>query len=157
MSREKRPDRAIEIAIRAGVRLRLVAKVDKMDRGYFDEVIKPMLDHPLIEFIGEIDEGQKSVFLGGARALLFPIDWIEPFGFVKIEAMSAGTPVIPWRNGPVPEIIEEGRSGLIVDTMDMAVEAVGRATMMDRSVIRRSFEAVSRPPEWPETTSRSML
>jgi glycosyltransferase involved in cell wall biosynthesis len=140
MSREKRPDRAIEIAIRAGVRLRLVAKVDKMDRGYFDEVIKPMLDHPLIEFIGEIDEGQKSVFLGGARALLFPIDWIEPFGFVKIEAMSAGTPVIAWRNGPVLEIIEEGRSGLIVDSMDMAVEAVGRATMMDRSIIRRSFE-----------------
>jgi glycosyltransferase involved in cell wall biosynthesis len=125
MSREKRPDRAIEIAIRAGVRLRLVAKVDKMDRGYFDEVIKPMLDHPLIEFIGEIDEGQKSVFLGGARALLFPIDWMEPFGLVMIEAMSAGTPVIPWRNGPVPEIIEEGRSGLIVDSMDMAVEAVG--------------------------------
>jgi glycosyltransferase involved in cell wall biosynthesis len=82
---------------------------------------------------------------------------MEPFGLVMIEAMSAGTPVIAWRNGSVPEIIEEGRSGLIVDSMDMAVEAVGRATMMDRSVIRRSFEAVSRPPEWPETTSRSML
>jgi glycosyltransferase involved in cell wall biosynthesis len=140
MSREKRPDRAIEIAIRAGVRLRLAAKVDEVDRGYFDEVIKPMLDHPLIEFIGEIDEGQKSAFLGGARALLFPIDWMEPFGLVMIEAMSAGTPVIAWRNGSVPEIIEEGRSGLIVDSMDMAVEAVGRARTMDRSVVRRSFE-----------------
>jgi len=140
ISREKRPDRAIEIAIRAGVRLRLAAKVDKVDRGYFDEVIKPMLDHPLIEFIGEIDEGQKSTFLGGARALLFPIDWMEPFGLVMIEAMSAGTPVIAWRNGSVLEIIEEGRSGLIVDSMDMAVEAVGRAMTMDRSVVRRSFE-----------------
>jgi glycosyltransferase involved in cell wall biosynthesis len=99
-----------------------------------------MLDHPLIEFIGEIDEGQKSAFLGGARALLFPIDWMEPFGLVMIEAMSAGTPVIAWRNGSVPEIIEEGRNGLIVDSMDMAVEAVGRATVMDRSVVRRSFE-----------------
>ena len=140
MSPEKRPDRAIEIAIRAGVRLRLAAKVDEVDRGYFDEMIKPMLDHPLIEFIGEIDEGQKSAFLRGARALLFPIDWMEPFGLVMIEAMSAGTPVIAWRNGSVPEIIEEGRSGLIVDSMDMAVEAVGRATMLDRSVVRRSFE-----------------
>jgi glycosyltransferase involved in cell wall biosynthesis len=140
ISREKRPDRAIEIAIRAGVRLRLAAKVDKVDQGYFDEVIQPMLDHPLIEFIGEIDEGQKSAFLGGARALLFPIDWMEPFGLVMIEAMSAGTPVIAWRNGSVPEIIEEGRNGLIVDSMDMAVEAVGRATVMDRSVVRRSFE-----------------
>jgi glycosyltransferase involved in cell wall biosynthesis len=140
ISREKRPDRAIEIAIRAGVRLKLAAKIDKVDRGYFDEVIKPMLDHPLIEFIGEIDEGQKSAFLGGARALLFPIDWMEPFGLVMIEAMSAGTPVIAWRNGSVPEIIEEGRSGLIVDSMDMAVEAVGRATTMDRSVVRRSFQ-----------------
>jgi glycosyltransferase involved in cell wall biosynthesis len=140
ISPEKRPDRAIEIAIRAGVRLRLAAKVDEVDRGYFVEMIKPMLDHPLIEFIGEIDEGQKSAFLRGARALLFPIDWMEPFGLVMIEAISAGTPVIAWRNGSVPEIIEEGRSGLIVDSMDMAVEAVGRATMMDRSVVRRSFE-----------------
>ncbi len=140
ISPEKRPDRAIEIAIRTGVRLKLAAKVDEVDREYFDEVIKPMLDHPLIEFIGEIDEGQKSAFLGGARALLFPVDWVEPFGLVMIEAMSAGTPVIAWRNGSVPEIIEEGRSGLIVDSTDMAVEAVGRATMMDRSVVRRSFE-----------------
>jgi glycosyltransferase involved in cell wall biosynthesis len=99
-----------------------------------------MLDHPLIEFIGEIDESQKSAFLGGALALLFPIDWIEPFGLVMIEAMSAGTPVIAWRNGSVPEIIEEGLGGLIVDSMDMAVEAIGRAATLDRSIVRRSFE-----------------
>jgi glycosyltransferase involved in cell wall biosynthesis len=140
ISREKRPDRAIEIAIRAGDRLKIAAKVDEVDRGYFDEVIRPMLDHPLIEFIGEIDESQKSVFLGGALALLFPIDWIEPFGLVMIEAMSAGTPVIAWRNGSVPEIIEEGLGGLIVDSMDMAVEAIGRAATLDRSIVRRSFE-----------------
>ena len=140
ISREKRPDRAIEIAIRAGVRLKIAAKVDEVDRGYFDEVIRPMLDHPLIEFIGEIDESQKSAFLGGALALLFPIDWIEPFGLVMIEAMSAGTPVIAWRNGSVPEIIEEGLGGLIVDSMDMAVEAIGRAATLDRSIVRRSFE-----------------
>jgi glycosyltransferase involved in cell wall biosynthesis len=140
ISREKRPDRAIEIAIRAGVRLKIAAKVDEVDRGYFDEVIRPILDHPLIEFIGEIDESQKSVFLGGALALLFPIDWIEPFGLVMIEAMSAGTPVIAWRNGSVPEIIEEGLGGLIVDSMDMAVEAIGRAATLDRSIVRRSFE-----------------
>ena len=140
ISREKRPDRAIEIAIRAGVRLKIAAKVDEVDRGYFDEVIRPMLDHPLIEFIGEIDETQKSAFLGGALALLFPIDWIEPFGLVMIEAMSAGTPVIAWRNGSVPEIVEEGLSGLIVDSIDMAVEAIGRAAGLDRSIVRRSFE-----------------
>jgi glycosyltransferase involved in cell wall biosynthesis len=140
ISREKRPDRAIEIAIRAGIRLKIAAKVDVVDQGYFDEVIRPMLDHPLIEFIGEINENQKSVFLGGALALLFPIDWIEPFGLVMIEAMSAGTPVIAWRNGSVPEIVEEGRGGLIVDSVDMAVEAVGRAATLDRSAVRRSFE-----------------
>lgn len=140
ISREKRPDRAIEIAIRAGIRLKIAAKVDAADQSYFDEVIRPMLDHPLIEFIGEINESQKSAFLGGALALLFPIDWIEPFGLVMIEAMSAGTPVIAWRNGSVPEIIEEGRGGFIVDSMEMAIEAVDRAATLDRFAVRRSFE-----------------
>lgn len=103
-------------------------------------MIRPILDHPLIEFIGEINESQKSAFLGGALALLFPIDWIEPFGLVMIEAMSAGTPVIAWRNGSVPEIIEEGLGGLIVDSIDMAVEAVGYVATLDRSAVRRFFE-----------------
>ncbi len=140
ISPEKRPDRAIEIAKRAGVPLRIAAKVDKADQDYFDEVIEPMLDHPLIEFIGEIDEGQKIGFMGGARALLFPIDWREPFGLVMIEAMSAGTPVIAWRNGSVAEVITDGVSGAIVETMDEAVEAVERTRLMDRREVRRAFE-----------------
>ena len=98
---EKRPDRAIEIAKRAGIPLKLAAKVDAVDLEYFETEIEPLLDHPLIEFIGEINETQKCEFLGKARALLFPIDWPEPFGLVMIEAMSAGTPVIAWRNGSV--------------------------------------------------------
>jgi glycosyltransferase involved in cell wall biosynthesis len=141
ISPEKRPDRAIEIAKRVGIKLKIAAKVDKADLGYFNQVIKPMLDHPLIEFMGEIGDGQKSDFLGHALALLFPIDWIEPFGLVMIEAMSAGTPVIAWRNGSVPEIIEDGVNGLIVDSIDMAVAAVNRVTSMDRGSVRRSFES----------------
>ncbi len=141
ISPEKRPDRAIEIAKRAGIKLKMAAKVDKADRDYFNEVIKPMLDHPLIEFIGEIDDSQKCAFVGNALALLFPIDWIEPFGLVMIEAMSAGTPVIAWRNGSVPEIIEDGVAGFIVDSMDLAVEAVGRVKAIDRASVRRYFES----------------
>ena len=113
ISPEKRPDRAIEIAKRAGVPLKLAAKVDGADQAYFDEVIVPLLDHPLVEFIGEVDERQKWEFLGRARALLFPIDWPEPFGLVMIEAMSAGTPVVAWHNGAVPEVITSGRSGIL--------------------------------------------
>ena len=141
ISPEKRPDRAIEIAKRAGVKLRMAAKVDKADLGYFREVIEPMLDDPLIEFIGEIDDRQKCAFLGNALALLFPIDWIEPFGLVMIEAMSAGTPVIAWRNGSVPEIIKNGIGGFIVNSLDMAVEAVGRVKTIDRTSVRRYFES----------------
>jgi len=141
ISPEKRPDRAIEIAKRAGVKLKIAAKVDKADLGYFNQVIRPMLDHPLIEFIGEIDDSQKSDFLGHALALLFPIDWIEPFGLVMIEAMSAGTPVIAWRNGSVPEIIEDGVNGMIVDSIDMAVAAVDLIKMIDRGSVRRRFES----------------
>ena len=140
ISPEKRPDRAIEIAKRAGIPLKLAAKVDAIDLEYFETEIEPLLDHPLIEFIGEIDETQKSEFLGKARALLFPIDWPEPFGLVMIEAMSAGTPVIAWRNGSVPEVITDGVSGWIVDSADAAVAATREAASMDRRKVRAEFE-----------------
>lgn len=137
---EKRPDRAIEIAKRAGMPLRIAAKVDPVDEDYFRNRIEPLLNDPLIEFIGEIDEAQKAPFLAGARALLFPIDWPEPFGLVMIEAMSAGTPVIAWRNGSVPEIIEDGVSGFIVDSIADAVSACERSAAMDRFRVRAHFE-----------------
>jgi glycosyltransferase involved in cell wall biosynthesis len=137
---EKRPDRAIEIAKRAGVPLKLAAKVDAADVEYFKARIEPLLDDPLIDFIGEINEAQKSEFLGKARALLFPIDWPEPFGLVMIEAMSAGTPVIAWPNGSVPEVLTDGVSGRIVDSIKSAVEAVQQATHMDRRKVRAEFE-----------------
>ncbi len=130
ISPEKRPDRAIEIAKRAGVPLKIAAKVDHVDTAYFEDRIKPMLDDPLIEFIGEINDREKAHFLANALALLFPIDWAEPFGLVMIEAMSAGTPVVAWRNGSVPEIITPGRSGFIVDSIAgavAAVEGIGKA------------------------------
>jgi glycosyltransferase involved in cell wall biosynthesis len=136
ISPEKRPDRAIEIAKRAGIPLKLAAKVDAVDLKYFETEIAPLLDHPLVEFIGEIDETQKCEFLGKARALLFPIDWPEPFGLVMIEAMSAGTPVIAWRNGSVPEVVTEGVSGRIVDSIESAVDAVQHAPRMDRRKVR---------------------
>lgn len=141
ISPEKRPDRAIEIAIAAGVPLKIAAKVDPVDQAYFRATIEPMLSHPLIEFVGEVDEEQKFELLAKSRALLFPIDWPEPFGLVMIEAMSVGTPVIAWRNGSVPEVIRDGVSGIIVESMDEAVAAVGRVGQMNRSGIRREFEA----------------
>jgi glycosyltransferase involved in cell wall biosynthesis len=140
ISPEKRPDRAIEIATGARMKLRIAAKVDNADLAYFKSTIEPMLDNPLIEFIGEINEGEKRDFLGNARALLFPIDWPEPFGLVMIEAMSAGTPVIAWRNGSVPEVISDGVSGVIVDSMDSAVEAARTAARMSREGVRAEFE-----------------
>jgi glycosyltransferase involved in cell wall biosynthesis len=141
ISPEKRPDRAIEIAKRAGVPLKIAAKVDKADQDYFEEVIRPLLDHPLVEFIGEVNEDEKSSFLGNALALLFPIDWPEPFGLVMIEAMSAGTPVIAWRHGSVSEVIEDGISGAVVDAVDQAVLAVDRVRAMSREKVRGCFEA----------------
>lgn len=140
ISPEKRPDRAIEIAKRAGIPLRIAAKVDTVDRGYFQDEIRPLFDHPLIEFIGEIGESEKSAFLGGARALLFPIDWPEPFGLVMIEAMAAGTPVVAWANGSVPEIIEPGLTGFIVDSIEAAVRAVDLAGQLPRKAVRAAFE-----------------
>lgn len=140
ISPEKRPDRAIEIARRAGLPLKIAAKVDTVDRAYFREVVEPLLSNPLVEFIGEIGDEQKSDFLGNARALLFPIDWPEPFGLVMIESMVCGTPVIAWNRGSVPEVVEHGINGFVVDSMDEAVAAVGRLDRLDRRRVRRSFE-----------------
>jgi glycosyltransferase involved in cell wall biosynthesis len=140
ISPEKRPDRAIEIAIRAGIPLKLAAKVDWVDQQYFEATVKPWLDHPLIEFLGEVDDSQKREFLGGALALLFPIDWPEPFGLAMIEAMSAGTPVIAWRNGSVPEVVDVGVTGFIVESIDQAVEALERVSSLDRLNVRERFE-----------------
>jgi glycosyltransferase involved in cell wall biosynthesis len=140
ISPEKRPDRAIEIARLSGLKLRIAAKVDNVDLEYFKTTIEPMLDHPLIEFIGEIDEGEKREFLGKARALLFPIDWPEPFGLVMIESMSAGTPVIAWRSGSVPEVVADGVSGVIVDSVQSAVAAVQAVSQMSRAGVRAEFE-----------------
>jgi glycosyltransferase involved in cell wall biosynthesis len=140
ISPEKRPDRAIEIAIQAGVPLKIAAKVDKADQDYFDKIIAPMLDHPLIEFIGEINDREKCAFLGEALALLFPIDWCEPFGLVMIEAMSSGTPVIAWPLGSVPEVVDDGVTGCIVSSVGEAVRAVDRARTMSRFAVRSRFE-----------------
>lgn len=140
ISPEKRPDRAIEIAIRAGMPIKMAAKVDAVDRAYFDEVIAPLTRHSLVEFVGEIGDADKPRFLGEAAAFLFPIDWPEPFGLVMIEAMAAGTPVIAWNNGSVPEVITDGVSGAIVSSMDEAVAAVPRVLGLDRAGVRAAFE-----------------
>jgi glycosyltransferase involved in cell wall biosynthesis len=137
---EKRPDRAIEIAKRAGLPLKIAAKVDPADQQYFEHVIRPQLDHPLIEFIGEIGDHEKRDFLGNALALLFPIDWPEPFGLVMIEAMREGTPTIGWRSGSVPEVIDEGVTGFIVGSVGEAVTALGQVSRLDRRIVRRRFE-----------------
>jgi len=137
---EKRPDWAIEIARRAGLPLTIAAKVDKVDRSYYKTRIKPLLKDPLIEFIGEIGDSEKGAFLGDATALLFPIDWPEPFGLVLIEAMANGTPVIAFRRGSVPEIIDHDVTGFVVDNVDEAVAAIPLARALDRIVIRRRFE-----------------
>jgi glycosyltransferase involved in cell wall biosynthesis len=137
---EKRPDHAIEIARRAGLPLKIAAKIDRVDQAYFDEVIRPLLRDPLIEFVGEIGERDKAEFLGGARALLFPIDWPEPFGLVMIEAMACGTPVIAYRRGSVPEVIEDGWTGFTVDDIAGAVAAVANLDELDRDFIRARFE-----------------
>jgi len=137
---EKRPDRAIAIAKRTGRKLRIAAKVDPADKAYFHERIEPLLDHPFIEFIGEISDAEKSAFLGNAAALLFPIDWPEPFGLVLIEAMACGTPVIAWDCGAVSEIVEDGVTGFIVSGETAAAAAVERLAAIDRQNVRRHFE-----------------
>ena len=140
ISPEKRPDRAIEIAKASGVPIRLAAKVDRVDREYFEQKIRPMLDHPLVDFVGEIGDDQKAEFLGNARALLFPIDWPEPFGLVVVEAMACGTPVIAWNCGAVPELIDNGRTGWILDDMAQAVAAVDAVRGLPRAQVRAAFE-----------------
>jgi glycosyltransferase involved in cell wall biosynthesis len=137
---EKRPDWAIEIAHRVGLQLIIAAKVDNVDRDYYETRIKPLLKHPRIEFIGEIGERDKGAFLGGALALLFPVDWPEPFGLVMIEAMAAGTPVIAFGRGSVREIIDHGVTGFVVDSVEEAAAAVPPARGLDRAAIRRRFE-----------------
>jgi glycosyltransferase involved in cell wall biosynthesis len=140
ISPEKGPDRAIAIARAAGVPLRMAAKIDKVDREYYEQVIRPLMDPGVVEYVGEIDEQQKQQFLGDAGGLLFPIDWPEPFGLVMIEALACGTPVLAFRRGSVPEILEDGRTGCLVDSVEEAVPAVGRLLAMDRAVCRAEFE-----------------
>jgi glycosyltransferase involved in cell wall biosynthesis len=137
---EKRVDRAIEIAVKTGIPLKIAAKVDRVDREYFETKIKHLLDQPGIEFVGEITEDQKSEFLGNASALLFPIDWPEPFGLAMIEAMACGTPTLAFRCGSVPEILTPLTSQ-VVETMDEAILAVEKLLAMDRLAVRRGFEA----------------
>lgn len=140
ISPEKGVGRAIEIAKRCGVKLKIAAKIDEDDLQYFREEIAPLLDHPLVEFVGEIGESQKSEFLGGAKALLFPISWPEPFGMVMIEAMACACPVMAFGHGSVTEIVEEGASGIIVHSVDEAVRNFNRVLPLDRRDVRRSFE-----------------
>jgi glycosyltransferase involved in cell wall biosynthesis len=140
ISPEKRLDRAIEIAKLAGMKLKVAAKIDKADAEYFHREIRHLLDHPLIEFIGEIGDEEKQSFLGDAYALLFPIDWSEPFGLVMIEAMACGTPVIAYRRGSVPEVIDDGVTGFIVDGIEAAARALERVAQLDRRRCRRRFE-----------------
>lgn len=140
ISPEKRPDRAIEIARRTGMRLKIAAKIDAADREYFATTIAPMLTEPHVEFIGEVGDDGKGELLGNARALLFPIDWPEPFGLVMIESMATGTPIIAMRCGSVPEVVDHGVTGLIVDDVDGAVAAVEEVERLDRRAVRRRFE-----------------
>lgn len=141
ISREKRVDRAIEIAARLDMPLRIASKIDYADQQYFDEEIKPLTEQAQVEFIGEVSDEEKQEFLGNARALLFPIDWPEPFGLVMIEAMACGTPTVAFRCGAVPEVLENGVTGYIVDNLDAAVDATRSAMLLDRSACRQHFEA----------------
>lgn len=140
ISPEKAPDAAIRIAIRAGMPLKIAAKVDRVDQQYFDEVVRPLLDTPLVDFIGEIGDSEKAEFLGNAAALLFPIAWREPFGLAMIEAMACGTPVIAFRRGSVPEIVDDGVTGFVVENEDEAAQAAGHLNRLERARVRRVFE-----------------
>lgn len=137
---EKGPDRAIRIARACGIPLKIAAKVDKVDQVYFDSVIRPMLAGGGVEMIGEINDAQKPEFLGGAMGLLMPIDWPEPFGLVMIEAMACGTPVIAFNRGSVPEIVEDGVSGFIVEDETGAMAAVNRLPRLSRATVRQRFD-----------------
>jgi glycosyltransferase involved in cell wall biosynthesis len=138
---EKGPDAAIEIAAKAGLPLKIAAKIDVFDRQYWEEAIEPLVRrHPNVEYVGEVNEREKAEFLGKALALVFPITWREPFGLVMIEAMACGTPVVAFRKGAVPEVVEEGVSGFVVDSVDEAVAALGRIGQLDRGRVRAAFE-----------------
>jgi glycosyltransferase involved in cell wall biosynthesis len=140
ISPEKRPDRAIRIARAAGIPLKIAAKVDKVDEDYFSTEIRPLLDGPGVEFIGEINEREKTQFLGDAAALLVPVDWPEPFGLVMIEAMACGTPVLAFRCGSIPEVIEDGVTGKVVDSEEEAVATLPEILSYDRRAVRQRFE-----------------
>jgi glycosyltransferase involved in cell wall biosynthesis len=140
ISPEKRPDRAIKLARTLGIPLKIAAKVDKVDEVYFREQIAPLINQPGVEYIGEINEGAKTEFLGEALALLFPIDWPEPFGLAMIEAMACGTPVLAFRNGSVPEVVDEGVTGCVVDSMDDAIRKLPHVLALDRRAVRRRFD-----------------
>ncbi len=160
MAPEKRPDVAIGLALRSGVSLKVAAKVDAADLVYFETELKPLLGSPLIEFVGEIDDEHKAQFLGNACALLFPIDWPEPFGLVMIEAMACGTPTIAWNCGSVPEIIDHGVTGFIVSSESQALAAIERVGALDRRGIRAAFErrfAASRMARAYEVAYRRLL
>ena len=141
ISPEKRVDRAIQVAKAVGVPLRIAAKVDRADRAYFERHIEGLLDHPLVEFVGEIAQDAKDEFIGQARALLFPIDWPEPFGLVLIEALACGTPVVAYRCGAVPEILQDGVTGFVVNDQPQAIDAARRIDAIDRRACRQAFES----------------
>lgn len=140
ISPEKCPDHAIEIAKRAGMPLRIAAKVDPADRDYFNNKIERLLEHPLIEYVGEITDAEKNDFLGDAAALVCPYDWPEPFGLVLIEAMACGTPVLAYRRGSIPEIIEHGVTGYVCDNLNEIVQSVSALPLIDRQNCREVFE-----------------
>ena len=140
ISPEKRVDRAIEIAARTGMKLKIAAKIDAVDEQYYESAIKPLMGHPNVEFIGEIGEHEKAEFLGNAYAYLFPIDWPEPFGLTMIEAMACGTPTIAFNCGSVPEVMQNGVTGFIVNDMDEAVTAVEKIASVERTACRKVFE-----------------
>jgi len=140
VSPEKGLAQAIRIAQQVGMPLKIAAKVDRVDQEYFEEVIQPLLDDPLVQYLGEMGEAEKVIFLGQAYALLFPIDWPEPFGLVMIEAMACGTPVIAYRRGSVPEVLDDGVTGWIVESCEEAVQAVARVPTLSRSRCRQVFE-----------------
>jgi glycosyltransferase involved in cell wall biosynthesis len=140
ISPEKRVDRAIEIAKHVQIPLKIAAKVDRVDKEYFETAVKPLLRESIVEFVGEIGEGEKDEFLGNAYALLFPIDWPEPFGLAMVEAMACGTPVIAYRSGAVPEVMEEGHTGFIVEELEDAVEAARRVPELSRKRCREVFD-----------------
>ena len=140
VSPEKRVDSAIRAAIAADIPVKIAAKIDDADRAYYRETLAPLVEHPLVDFVGEIGEADKQAFLGKARALLFLIDWPEPFGLAMIEAMACGTPTIARRRGAVPEVIDEGVSGFVCETEEEATRAIGRALTLDRAGVRAAFE-----------------